>query len=88
MLLFPPKKPRLTLPGSQLVCEGLGGQFTREERARIMALRRQFVLCPESLKLDLNYQRLLFARWLIQRGLLDEESDGSVSGRGAASPFG
>ena len=88
MFLFPPKRPRLALPGSQLACEALGNQFTREERARIMALRRQFVLCPDSLKLGLNYQRLMFARWLIQQGLLDEETDGPVSGPRLASPFG
>lgn len=88
MFLFPPKRSRLALTESQLAREGLGSQFTREEQARLMALRRQFMTCPESMKLDLNYQRLMFARWLIQHGLLDEGTDGSGSGRGAASPFG
>ncbi len=72
MFLFPPKRPKRVHLERQLAHEDIGDQFTGEEAARIIALRRQFMKCPESLKLDLSYHRLLFARWLIQHGYLSE----------------
>ena len=50
--------------------------FTHEEEARIQKLRHQFLNCPDSFKLDVNYRRMDFARWLVERGRLDEGIEG------------
>lgn len=50
----------------------LVGQFTSEESVRIMGLRQQFDIYPDRFKLDINFRRLEFARWLVIHGYLDE----------------
>src|SRR5215470_18164060 len=48
-------------------------QFTKEEAAHIQELRRQYLAYPDTFKLDVNYPRARFVRWLVQRGYLREE---------------
>ncbi len=50
----------------------LADLFTLEESDRIMALRQQFHSYPDQFKLEINFQRLEFARWLVAHGCLDE----------------
>ena len=52
-------------------------QFTREEAAHIQELRRQYLAYPDTFKLDVNYPRARFIRWLVQRGYLREEIETS-----------
>lgn len=65
-------------------------QFTREEAVRIGALRRQYLAYPDSFRLDVNYQRAHFIRWLVQRGSLREgletPEDAYVHAYGPDSP--
>ena len=65
-------------------------QFTREEAVRIGALRRQYLAYPDSFRLDVNYQRAHFIRWLVQRGSLREgletREDAYVHAFGPDSP--
>lgn len=63
MFSYPPR----TAEPTELV-----GDFTPEEAARITLLRRQYCLYPDRFKLDINYWRLDFARWLVVHGYLDE----------------
>lgn len=49
------------------------GLFTGEQRALLERLRRQYVLCPDSFQLDMDFRRLSFARWLVLHGHLSEE---------------
>lgn len=50
----------------------LADQFTPEEAIRITQLRGRYRSLPLCFKLDINYQRLQFARWLLEHGRLDE----------------
>lgn len=50
----------------------LADQFTPEEANRITQLRGRYRSSPLCFKLDINYQRLQFARWLLEHGRLDE----------------
>lgn len=52
----------------------LVGQFTAEEAVRITQLQGLFRTYPVCYTLDINYQRLEFARWLVEHGRLDEWS--------------
>jgi hypothetical protein len=54
----------------------LADMFTLEESDRILALRQQFHSYPDQFKLEINYQRLEFARWLVAHGCLDEWQEG------------
>lgn len=53
----------------------LVGHFTPEESIRITHLRKRFHAHPICFKLDINYRRLEFARWLVDRGYLSEWCD-------------
>lgn len=50
----------------------LDDEFTPEESTRITHLRGQYRSAPVCYKLDINYRRLEFARWLVDHGHLDE----------------
>ncbi len=50
----------------------LSEQFTPAECDRISRLHRQFLTTPVCFKLDINYRRLEFARWLVEHGRLNE----------------
>lgn len=50
----------------------LVGTFTSEETTRIMVLQRQYRTYPDGFRLDINYWRLEFTRWLVVHGYLDE----------------
>lgn len=63
----------------------LVGTFTSEETTRIMVLRRQYRTYPDRFRLDINYLRLEFARWLVVHGYLDEWC-GSQSERNSRVP--
>jgi hypothetical protein len=56
----------------------LVGQFTADEATCISVLRRQYRAYPDRYKLDINYRRLEFARWLVVHGYLREWCDRSV----------
>ena len=49
--------------------------FTQEETARLQRLRCQFLHCPDSFHLEMNYRRMDFYRWLAQRGGLSEGNE-------------
>jgi len=50
----------------------LADQFTPEEAVRITQLQGQFRASPVRFRLDISYERLEFARWLLDHGRLDE----------------
>lgn len=50
----------------------LDDEFTLEETVRITHLQGQYRTAPACYKLDINYRRLEFARWLVDHGHLDE----------------
>ena len=52
--------------------EVLAGSFTDEEARRLEALQRRCGDWPLGVELGLDIQRLEFARWLVQRGILNE----------------
>lgn len=54
----------------------LVGQLTSKEAACIEVLRQRYRAYPDRYKLDINYQRLEFARWLVVHGYLHERCDG------------
>ena len=56
----------------------LAGQFTAKEAACIGQLRRQYRAYPDRYKLDINYRRLEFARWLFMHGYLHERCESLV----------
>ena len=58
----------------------LTDQFTPEETARITRLHRQFNAYPFCFKLQINYRRLEFARWLVEHGYLDEWRESQLIG--------
>lgn len=47
-------------------------EFTATEVKRLGALRRQYLTYPDSFRLEVNYKRAHFVRWLVQRGYLRE----------------
>lgn len=57
----------------------LAGQFTSKEAAGIAMLRRQYRAYPDRYRLDINYRRLEFARWLVVHGYLHERCDSPVN---------
>lgn len=50
----------------------LDDEFTPEEFLRITHLQGQYRTAPVCYKLDINYRRLEFARWLVDHGHLGE----------------
>lgn len=52
--------------------EVLAGSFTDEEARSLEALLRRCGDSPLGVELGLDIQRLEFARWLVQRGILNE----------------
>jgi hypothetical protein len=48
------------------------GVFTPEQERRLAALRHQFQACRDSFALEMNFRRLHFARWLVERRILSE----------------
>jgi hypothetical protein len=49
------------------------GAFSREECARLTALRERVQARPDYIELGLDIRRLEFARWLVLQGKLSEE---------------
>ena len=54
--------------------------FTPDEAFQLQRLRHQFLRCPASFTLDMNYRRIDFYRWLAERGDISEGIEGGVQG--------
>ena len=48
------------------------GVFTPDQERRLTALQQQFQACRDSFSLEMNFRRLHFARWLVERRILSE----------------
>lgn len=55
-------------------CDALAELFTERERARLEALRTRYAETRNCGEFGLDVNRLLFVRWLIDHGRIDEGS--------------